>query len=98
MNKPQPTGLIRQNRITPNQENKTVNIDNQGIAKKKKFKNQDSNIKVSTKTKQEVEILIKLTDHKFSYQVIESLIDNYVETVLEPDKKRAFKALSDLVK
>ncbi len=39
---------------------------------------------------------MKLTDNKFAYEMIETMIDNYVETALDADKKRAFKTLSSL--
>ena len=49
-----------------------------------------------SQTKEQIELLIKLTDHKFAYQMIEAMIDNYVDTALDPDKKRAFKTLANL--
>lgn len=39
---------------------------------------------------------MKRTDNKFSYEMIEAMIDNYMETSLDADKKRAFKTLSSL--
>ncbi|MDA9462073.1 hypothetical protein B835_2001 [Enterococcus mundtii 3F] len=39
---------------------------------------------------------MKLTDNKFSYEMIEAMIDYYVETYLDADKKRTFKTLSNL--
>ena len=91
-----PTGLIKNSKITPKQ---TADLTQQTVKKKKKqtvAKNQDANIKVSQQTKDQLDILIKLTDNKFSYEMIETLIDNYVETALDADKKRAFKTLSSL--
>lgn len=35
---------------------------------------------------------MKLIDNKFAYE----MIDNYVETALDADKKRAFKTLANL--
>lgn len=90
-----PTGLIRNNKITPNQP-ATNPQPQKSKTKKAVAKNQDSNIKVSSQTKEQIELLIKLTDHKFAYQMIEAMIDNYVDTALDPDKKRAFKTLANL--
>lgn len=39
---------------------------------------------------------MKLTENKFAYEMIDTMIDNYVESSLDPDKKRAFKTLSNL--
>lgn len=97
-NKKKPTGLIKNTKITPTQPANTVQLKTEQIKKAKKpvVKNQDANIKVSRQTKNQIDILMKLTDNKFSYEMIETMIDNYVETSLDADKKRAFKTLSSL--
>ena len=71
----------------------------QNWKKKKKeivANNQTANIKVSNKTKKDLDTLMQLTNHKFTYEMIETLLDYYVENNLESDKKRAFKTLSAL--
>ena len=50
----------------------------------------------SNNTKKDLDTLMQLTDHKFAYEMLETLIDYYVEHNLESDKKRAFKTLSSL--
>ncbi|MBO1139871.1 hypothetical protein FQS87_08175 [Enterococcus avium] len=93
-----PSGLIQNTKITPNQSaDKTVSIVPPMKKEKKKVaRNQDSNIKVSRQTKDQIDLLLKLTDNKFAYELIDSMIDNYVDTALDADKKRAFKTLSSL--
>lgn len=98
INKKRPTGLIKNTKITPNQPADTIQVKREQMKKTKKtvVKNQDANIKVSRQTKDQIDILMKLTDNKFAYEMIETMIDNYVETALDADKKRAFKTLSSL--
>lgn len=97
-NKKKPTGLIQNTKITPNN---SADLSVKTPPKTKKIKksvakNQDANIKVSQQTKNQIDTLIQLTDNKFAYEMIDSMIDNYVETALNADKKRAFKALENL--
>ncbi|MDI6680008.1 hypothetical protein QMA02_30070 [Bacillus wiedmannii] len=63
---------------------------------KKKFKNQQGSIKISYQSKEELEVLMKLTNTKFNYEIIDLLIDRYVENELTPEQKRKFKLLTDL--
>ena len=97
-NKKRPTGLIKNTKITPNQSADSVQAVKKQTRKAKNpvVKNQDANIKVSRQTKDQIDILMKLTDNKFSYEMIVAMIDHYVETSLDADKKRAFKTLSNL--
>lgn len=98
INKKRPTGLIKNTKLTPVQsvEQPQSYISKPVKQKNTVVKNQDANIKVSRQTKNQIDILMKLTDNKFSYEMIEAMIDNYVETSLNADKKRAFKTLSNL--
>lgn len=98
MDKIKPRGLIKNNRLVPKEISTSTPVKNEKIEKKKKkvAKNQDQNIKVSLDTKNQLDILMKLANTKFGYEIIELLIDYYVENGLEPDKKRAFKALTNL--
>lgn len=102
-NKKRPTGLIQNNKFEPKQTAETTKasisetqISRVRDSKKSVAKNQEANIKVSLQTKNEIDILMKLTDHKFGYEMIESLVDHYIETALDNDKKRAFRTLSSL--
>ncbi|MCQ6531014.1 hypothetical protein [Bacillus mycoides] len=63
---------------------------------KKKFKNQQGSIKISNQSKEELEVLMKLTNTKFNYEIIDLLIDRYVENDLTPEQKRKFKLLTEL--
>ncbi|MFA2811478.1 hypothetical protein [Bacillus mycoides] len=63
---------------------------------KNKFKNQQGSIKISNQSKEELEVLMKLTNTKFTYEIIDLLIDRYVENELTPDQKRKFKLLTEV--
>lgn len=63
---------------------------------KKKFKNQQGSIKISNQSKEELEVLMKLTNTKFAYEIIDLLIDRYVEKELTTEQKRKFKLLTEL--
>lgn len=103
-NKPQKRpGLIRQERIIPNLSNKTddvpAEISRPGRRKrtsdgpKQKNVNQQRNIKVSIETKKQLDILLQFSGHKFAYELIDSMIDVYIDEQLNQDQKRAFKTL-----
>lgn len=71
---------------------------NQKVKKKnetKDFKNQQASLKISSRSKEELEALMKITNTKFTYEIIDLLIDRYVENELTPQEKRRFKALTD---
>ncbi|EEM56386.1 hypothetical protein BK764_00040 [Bacillus thuringiensis serovar israelensis] len=69
---------------------------NEKTETKKKFKNQQGSIKISNQSKEELEVLMKLTNTKFAYEIIDLLIDRYVENELTPDQKRKFKLLTEV--
>lgn len=102
--KKRPTSLIQNKKIEPaitadtvqTNRHSSINVEKTPSEKKISKKNQEANIKTSLQTKNEIDILMKLTDNKFAYEMIESLIDHYVETALDSDKKRAFKTLRSL--
>ncbi len=79
--------------VTPSQpktEEKQVTRKEKRIEKtepKKKFKNQQGSIKISNQSKEELEVLMKLTNTKFNYEIIDLLIDRYVENELTPEQK-----------
>ncbi|MFA2694856.1 hypothetical protein EXW28_27590 (plasmid) [Bacillus mycoides] len=83
----------------PKTEEKQVSQKEKRIEKtepKKKFKNQQGSIKISNQSKEELEVLMKLTNTKFNYEIIDLLIDRYVENELTPEQKRKFKLLTEL--
>ncbi|MCM3603140.1 hypothetical protein M3175_20585 [Robertmurraya korlensis] len=100
-------GLIRQERVIPNlPDPKMENVITEkpkeetkanGNTTKKANINQQSNIKVSLNTKKQIDILLKFSNHKFAYELIDSMVDVYVERALDNDQKRAFKTLSKLI-
>ncbi|HDX9695281.1 hypothetical protein CON27_27335 [Bacillus thuringiensis] len=69
---------------------------NEKTESKKKFKNQQGSIKISNQSKEELEVLMKLTNTKFTYEIIDLLIDRYVENDLTPEQKRKFKLLTEI--
>lgn len=65
--------------------------------KSRKFKNQDATIKLSRSTKEEIELLMKLKDTKFVYEMIETMIDSYVANELTHDEQRSFRTLKEFI-
>lgn len=63
---------------------------------KKKFKNQQGSIKISSQSKEELEALMKLTNTKYVHEIIDLLIDRYVENELTSAQKRKFKLLTEI--
>ncbi|HDR8493683.1 TPA: hypothetical protein QC448_004778 [Bacillus cereus] len=63
---------------------------------KKKFKNQQGSIKISRQSKEELEALMKLTNTKYAHEIIDLLIDRYVENELTSAQKRKFKLLTEV--
>ncbi|MCL0319402.1 hypothetical protein [Apilactobacillus xinyiensis] len=102
MNTKKPTGLIRRERVVPKSPEDLsevkVNKEIKQKGSKSKFDNQKANLKVSQKTKQELDLLMNLTQNKFTYEMVESMIDSYVKNELSTDQQRAFKTLSNLIK
>lgn len=108
-----PSSLIKQERILPKeqpkqnktgliQSAKTVSekkVSSEEIQPKtqKKFKNQDATIKLSRSTKEEIELLMKLKDTKFTYEMIEAMIDSYVSNELTADEQRSFRTLKEFI-
>jgi len=66
----------------------TDNLDKEiQTPQKKKFKNQQGSIKVSNESKVELEALMKITNKKFAHEIIDLLINNYVEKELTVEQK-----------
>lgn len=102
MSTEKPSGLIRHKRIVPSEPENLNNVkanQNNNVNKKNstdKFANQKASIKISEQTKKDLTNLMNLTHTKFSYEMVESLIDSYVNNELSPDQQRAFRTLSKL--
>ncbi|QWG31164.1 hypothetical protein EXW58_27345 (plasmid) [Bacillus mycoides] len=63
---------------------------------KKKFTNQQGSIKISSQSKEELGALMKLTNKKYTHEIIDLLIHHYVENQLTPEQKRKFKLLTEI--
>ncbi len=66
------------------------------LQEKKNFKNQQGDIKISSQSMNELEALMKLTNTKFAHEIIDSLINRYVENKLTPEQKKKFKLLIEI--
>lgn len=111
--KNKPSSLIKQNRVTPVEQSipkktgliqsaktvKATEIKNNTSSKStsKAFKNQDATIKVSRATKEELELLMKIKNTKFTYEMIEMMIDSYVANELSNDEQRSFRTLKEFI-
>ncbi|MEN1938230.1 hypothetical protein AAIE21_22300 [Paenibacillus sp. 102] len=85
--------------FSPKNEQKQVNQQekkNEQTPEKKKFKNQQGSIKISSQSKEELEALMKLTNTKYAHKIINLLINSYVENELTPEQKRKFKILTEI--
>ncbi|PGZ57414.1 hypothetical protein COE58_26150 [Bacillus cereus] len=84
--------------INPYAPSKTSSSAKQDAKNKEKkdFKNQKGSIKISNQSKKELEALMKLTNTKFHYEVIDLLIEQYVENELTSEQKHKFNILVDL--
>ncbi|PHE68526.1 hypothetical protein [Bacillus wiedmannii] len=63
---------------------------------KKKLKNQEGSIKVPNESKIELEALMKITKKKFAHEIVDLLINNYVEKELTAEQKMKFKLLTEI--
>lgn len=112
-NKTNPPSLIKKNRVTPVEQptpkktgliqsaktTKTTEIEKNASPRttSKAFKNQDATIKLSKATKEELELLMKLKNTKFTYEMIEMMIDSYVVNELSNDEQRSFRTLKEFI-
>ncbi|EJR93697.1 MULTISPECIES: hypothetical protein [Bacillus] len=83
----------------PKNEQEQVNQQEQKkeqTPEKKKFKNQQGSIKISSQSKEELGALMKLTNTKYAHEIIDLLIHHYVENQLTPEQKRKFKLLTEI--
>lgn len=60
------------------------------------FKNQQASIKIPKQSKEELEALMKITNTKFTHEIIDLLINHYVDNGLTPEQQRKFKILTDI--
>lgn len=110
MAEPKKIGLLSRKNFTPEQsyqspeetqeiEKTKVKIQEQEPKKtkeKKAFKNQQGSIKISNQSKEELEALMKITNTKYNYEIIDLLIDWYVEKELTPAQRKKFKLLTEI--
>ncbi|PEZ18665.1 hypothetical protein COE33_09395 [Bacillus anthracis] len=85
--------------VTPITDNSDLNNNSDKkiqAPEKKKFKNQEGSIKVPNESKVELEALMKITKKKFAHEIIDLLIDNYVEKELTAEQKMKFKLLTEI--
>ncbi|OJE33023.1 hypothetical protein BAQ47_25705 [Bacillus tropicus] len=85
--------------VTPITDNSDLNTNSEKklqAPEKKKFKNQEGSIKVPNESKIELEALMKITKKKFTHEIIDLLINNYVEKELTAEQKMKFKLLTEI--
>ncbi|MCU5508227.1 hypothetical protein OCB07_05115 [Bacillus cereus] len=83
--------------VTPITESLDSNTEEKLQARgKKNFKNQQGSIKISSQSKEQLEALNKLTNTKYAHEIIDLLIQSYVENELTLDQKRKFELLTEL--
>ncbi|QIW21389.1 hypothetical protein [Bacillus thuringiensis] len=85
--------------VTPITDNSDLNTNTEKKIQapdKKEFKNQQGSIKVSSQSKEELEALMKITNTKFAHEIIDLLINNYVEKELTAAQKMKFKLLTEI--
>ena len=63
---------------------------------KKSFKNRQGSIKIPKQSKEELEALMKITNKKFTHEIIDLLINHYVNNELTSEQKSKFKILTDI--
>lgn len=61
-----------------------------------KFTNQQSSLKISAQSKLEIETLMKITNTKFNYEMLDSLIDFYVSEKLTVQERKKFKVFTEM--
>lgn len=94
---PKKTGLI-QSAKTENTEKSREKVQNTSPrTPSKAFKNQDATIKLSRATKEELELLMKIKNMKFTYEMIEMMIDSYIVNELSNDEQRSFRTLKEFI-
>lgn len=85
--------------VTPITDNLDLNTNTDKklqAPEKKKFKNQEGSIKVPNESKVALEALMKITQKKFAHEIIDLLINNYVEKELTAEQKMKFKLLTEI--
>ncbi|MFE9082172.1 hypothetical protein [Bacillus mobilis] len=83
--------------VTPITDDSASNTEIKSQTPEKKgFKNQQGSIKIPKQSKEELEALMKITNTKFTHEIIGLLINNYVENELTVEQKTKFKLLTDI--
>lgn len=85
--------------VTPITDNPNLNTTTEKTMQapeKKQLKNQQGSIKIPKQSKEELEALMKITNKKFAHEIIDLLINSYVEKELTAEQKRKFKLLTEI--
>ncbi|AJG73602.1 hypothetical protein L2I63_03035 [Bacillus cereus] len=82
--------------ITNNSDLNTPTEKTMQAPEKKQFKNQQGSIKIPKQSKEELEALMKITNTKFTHEIIDLLINHYVNNELTPEQKSKFNILTDI--
>lgn len=85
--------------VTPITDNSDLNTNTEKkiqAPEKKQFKNQQGSIKIPNGSKEELEALMKITNKKFAHEIIDLLINSYVEKELTAEQKMKFKLLTEI--
>ncbi|PHB88194.1 hypothetical protein COE98_21070 [Bacillus wiedmannii] len=82
--------------ITDNSDFNTTTEKAMQAPEKKQFKNQQGSIKIPKQSKEELEALMKITNTKFAHEIIDLLINHYVDNEMTPEQQRKFKILTDI--
>ncbi|MFD6509225.1 hypothetical protein [Bacillus sp. NPDC060175] len=85
--------------VTPITDNSDLNTNSEKkiqAPEKKKFTNQQGSIKIPSQSKEELEALMKITNTKFAHEIIDLLINHYVENELTAEQKMKFKLLTEI--
>ncbi|AJI08659.1 hypothetical protein [Bacillus cereus] len=82
--------------ITDSSDFNTTTQKAMQVPEKKQFKNQQGSIKIPKQSKEELEALMKITNTKFTHEIIDLLINHYVDNKLTPEEQSKFKILTDI--
>lgn len=94
-------GLVRpQINIDPQTESEPVVLEEKKVVEENRkttdYANQKAQIKLSEGLKNECNAIKQIFKKKYDYEVLELLIDSFVESEMTPSQKKTFKTLKDL--
>lgn len=90
----EPREYYKDDTTTTDSSNKKIKTK-EGKKKEENFINQNSSIKISKGTKDELDALKFLKNSKYDYEIIQTLIDHYVNTLSSSEYKK-YKLILDL--